>query len=316
MEESFHNKELQPDGELPSGFAKQLKQFINYIAFEKGLSENTKKAYQQNLTVYAEYLASAGRKSFVQSDEALLSDFLYHLYQKSFNASTRARYLVAIRNLHKFLLSESLTQSNPTETADMPKMSRKLPVILSPDEVFRIIESPDIEKPSGIRDRAILETLYACGLRVSELINLKQKDILKEYEVVRVLGKGSKERLVPIGNTALEWIETYRMKARILFLSLNETNDILFLNQKGKKLSRMAIWNIVRQNTIMAGIDKEIHPHILRHSFATHLLEGGADLRAVQEMLGHSDISTTQIYTHLDRDYIKEVHRTFHPRAK
>ncbi|MDP2362460.1 MAG: tyrosine-type recombinase/integrase, partial [Ignavibacteria bacterium] len=175
---------------------------------------------------------------------------------------------------------------------------------------------PDTTKPMGIRDRAILEVMYASGLRVSEVINLKQRNILADAEIIRVFGKGSKERIVPIGTSALEWLELYRQKARVLFIKAKPTDDVLFLNQRGAKLSRMGIWKIVDFAARKAEIGTKVHPHTFRHSFATHLLEGGADLRAVQEMLGHSDISTTQIYTHLDRDYIKEVHRTFHPRGR
>jgi integrase/recombinase XerD len=193
-------------------------------------------------------------------------------------------------------------------------VTRKLPEVLTQDEVFNLLEQPDISEPLGIRDRALLETMYATGIRVSELINLKQGNILFDIEVVRIFGKGSKERIVPIGKIALKWIKKYQLEVRPR-LSRGNSRDILFLNRFGRKLTRMSIWNIVRKYADMAGIKKEVHPHTLRHSFATHLLEGGADLRAVQEMLGHSNIATTQIYTHIDREFLKEVHRLYHPRA-
>jgi integrase/recombinase XerD len=230
-------------------------------------------------------------------------------------AASRSRYLSSIRSLHKFLLSSRIVDKNISENIDIPKSEKKLPETLTINEVNAILEVPNTEKPAGIRDRAILETLYACGLRVSELCNIKTKDILFEAEIIRVFGKGSKERIVPIGSSALEWIDRYLHRVRHLFAKQSKTEDILFLNQRGAKLTRMYIWKLVQKCAITAEIQVSVHPHIFRHSFATHLLEGGADLRAVQEMLGHADISTTQIYTHLDRDYIKEVHKTFHPRG-
>jgi integrase/recombinase XerD len=205
--------------------------------------------------------------------------------------------------------------SNPAENIDIPKSSKKLPETLTINDVNKILEQPDTSKPAGVRDRAILELLYACGLRVSELCTLRIKDIIVEAEIIRVFGKGSKERIVPIGSSALDWINQYLLKVRHLFVKRGKTEDILFLNQRGTQLSRMSIWKLVQSSARKAEIQIHVHPHIFRHSFATHLLEGGADLRAVQEMLGHSDISTTQIYTHLDNDYIKEVHKTYHPRG-
>jgi integrase/recombinase XerD len=191
-----------------------------------------------------------------------------------------------------------------------------LPDTLSIDEMLSILEQPDITTKAGIRDRAMLELLYACGLRVSELCGIKQRDMLLEQEVIRVFGKGSKERIVPIGSSALEWVGTYQLEVRSHFMKYGvSTNDILFLNQRGTGISRMSVWNIVSKATMDAGIEKQVHPHTFRHSFATHLLEGGADLRALQEMLGHSDISTTQIYTHIDREFIRQVHKTYHPRG-
>lgn len=201
-----------------------------------------------------------------------------------------------------------------SENIEMPKLKRHLPETLTAEETDKIITLPDISTPAGIRDRAMLETLYACGLRVSELINLSARDIIVDAEIVRVFGKGSKERLVPIGSHALNWINEYLSKVRPMLIKTGKSETALFLNMRGSKLSRMGIWKIIKQYSDLAGI-RDVHPHTFRHSFATHLLEGGADLRAVQEMLGHADIATTQIYTHIDREFIKEVHKTFHPRA-
>ncbi len=265
---------------------------------------------------YFSFLELLGVNSINSITQENVSAFISELTEIGLAASSRSRCLSSLRSFHKFLITEGLSQSDPSETVDLPKIRRKLPEPLTYDEISIILEGIDTQNPAGIRNRAILETLYACGLRVSELINLKQRDIIADAGIVRVFGKGSKERLVPICESALFWIDEYKLKTRHLFIKLGGSSDILFLNQRGSALSRMGIWKIIRQAVSDAGIDKEVHPHTFRHSFATHLLEGGADLRAVQEMLGHADISTTQIYTHLDNDYLKEVHRSFHPRGK
>lgn len=288
---------------------------MQYQSLEKGLSENTISAYQTDLATYCDFLVSKGLVNYSSSSQELISEYFVLLAEIGLSPTSRMRHLSSIKTLYKYFLSVGLSEIDPSETIELPKTKRKLPETLSIEEVQTIIEQPDVTNPAGIRDRAILETLYACGLRVSELINLKQRDVIPEAEIVRVFGKGSKERIVPIGRSALKWISNYRKKSRTRFLKSSDAGDVLFLNQRGTKLSRMTIWKIVNKATKDAEIKKEVHPHTFRHSFATHLLEGGADLRAVQEMLGHSDISTTQIYTHLDSDYIKEVHRTFHPRG-
>jgi integrase/recombinase XerD len=294
---------------------RELTQFIHFISLEKGLSQNTKESYFHDLERYAEYLNSLNLSSYSKAKPKNISDFLFVLSEFGLSPTSRARYLSAIRGIHKFLLSTNKLDSNPAENIDIPKSSKKLPETLTINDVNKILEQPDISKPAGIRDRAILELLYACGLRVSELCSLRIKDIIVEAEIIRVFGKGSKERIVPIGSSALEWINRYLFNVRHLFVKRGKTEDILFLNQRGTQLSRMSIWKLVQSSATKAEIQIHVHPHIFRHSFATHLLEGGADLRAVQEMLGHSDISTTQIYTHLDNDYIKEVHKTYHPRG-
>lgn len=292
-----------------------LHRFINYLNFERGLSDNTLTSYKNDIMRFIEFLMNYEIKDFKETDEKTINSFLLTLFELGLSNSTRARYLSSIKSFYKFLASINAISHDITETLESPKIKRKLPETLSYQEINKIIESPDTNTDKGIRDRAILELLYASGLRVSELIALKSRDFLPDIGIVRVFGKGSKERIVPVGSSAIEWIEIYNKKVRPLLLNKTKSTDILFLNKRGQPLTRMAIWKFINFYTQLAGISKKVHPHIFRHSFATHLIEGGADLRAVQEMLGHADISTTQIYTHLDRDYIKEVHRTFHPRA-
>jgi integrase/recombinase XerD len=204
---------------------------------------------------------------------------------------------------------------NPVERLSSPKLAKNLPIVLNVEEIDLILSSPDCSTKLGLRDKALLELLYACGIRVSEIIGLKISDLFLTEDVIRVFGKGSKERIVPIGSSAIRWVEDYLLKSRPLLEKRLKSENVLFLNNRGTKLSRMGVWKIIDRYTKEAGIKKEVHPHTFRHSFATHLLEGGADLRAVQEMLGHADISTTQIYTHIDRDFIKQVHKDFHPRG-
>lgn len=293
----------------------QVRAYFDHLRLERGLSVNTLSAYRFDLRRYAEFLRSRSCVDATTVTLDLVSEFLQQLHERGRLPRTQARMLSAVRGLHRFLASEGIAGSDPTELIDGPRKSRDLPDVLSIPEVDAILHQPDTSKPLGIRDRAILETLYACGLRVSELIGLRQSDLLVEEGIVRVLGKGSKERIVPIGRSALRWIARYRKRTRLHLASKGRSKDILFLNVRGGRLSRIAIWKMVSRYTTAAKITKEVHPHTFRHSFATHLLEGGADLRVVQELLGHADISTTEIYTHIDREYLKEVHRTFHPRA-
>jgi integrase/recombinase XerD len=210
---------------------------------------------------------------------------------------------------------ENHAQTDPAKPVESPKLWRKLPVVLDQNEMEKLLKQPDVTSFLGIRDRAILEFLYATGVRISELLNLKRSNLLFEVGFVRVWGKGEKERVIPVGDVAIEWVEKYLEESRPHFKSA-DSRDTVFLNVRGSSLSRMGVWKILKKYVNLAGIKKRVSPHTLRHSFATHLLEGGADLRAVQEMLGHADISTTQIYTHLDREYLKEVLREFHPREK
>lgn len=303
---------------VPTSFSlmqRELKQFTHHIALERGLAENTVSSYTIDLTRFIEFLEQKSVSSFANVQTAHILEFLTMLADMGLGTSSRTRYLYSIRSLYKFLSSVQLSPTNPSELVDLPKPQRLLPEVLSYPQIAKILDQPDITRADGLRNKALLEVLYACGLRASEACGLQQRDILWEAEVIRVFGKGSKERIIPIGKTALQWISQYRRLARSLWVKENtDSADALFLNQRGTPLSRMSVWNIVHDSALQAGID-EVHPHMFRHSFATHLLEGGANLRAVQEMLGHADIATTQIYTHIDREYIKEVHTSFHPRA-
>jgi integrase/recombinase XerD len=292
-----------------------LRSYIHYLKLEKNASKNTIASYQLDLSRYLDYMKYQGIERLDDVLEKQIVKFLSSLAENGLSPRSVARNISSIKMFHKYLAGEGILKSNPAENIDTPKQSKTLPDVLNPDEVELIISQPNSMEPAGIRDRAILETMYATGMRVTEVITIKQRDVYADEGIVRVFGKGSKERLVPIGRSALEWIKRYRNEVRSEIAVSGRGQDVLFLNLRGKPMSRMAVWNIVRACTLKSGIKKEIHPHTFRHSFATHLLEGGADLRAVQEMLGHSDISTTQIYTHIDREYLKEVHKTFHPRG-
>lgn len=292
-----------------------LRSYLHYLEIERNASGNTIAAYRLDLS---RYIAAVEEKGIVFPSgvtERWISGYLGLLSRLGLTARSIARNLSSIKMFHRFLVAEKMAASDPTENLDAPKLSRMLPDVLDLEEVNAMLSQPDVHRLLGIRDRAILETLYATGIRVSELTGLKKSQVYSSEGVIRVLGKGSKERFIPIGKSALQWIGDYLAKVRSRLTASGKGGDALFLNARGRPLSRMSIWNIVRSTSRMSGIRKHVHPHTLRHSFATHLLERGADLRAVQEMLGHVDISTTQIYTHVDREYLKEVHRTFHPRG-
>jgi integrase/recombinase XerD len=293
--------------------------YLHFLALEKNSSRNTIASYRLDLQRYVAFLERHNVRSVDAISASHTGLFLRSLRDAGLAPRSVTRALSAIKGFHRFLVSDGITTRNPTETMDAPRIPRSLPGVLSREEIEAILTQPQAsandKKQCWLRDRAILETMYASGLRVSEVTGLKQADVLAKEMLVRVFGKGSKERLVPIGRSALEWIERYRRECRVVLAKRGATDDALFLNIRGTPLSRMAVWTIVRAAAAKAGIQKEVHPHTFRHSFATHLLEGGADLRAVQEMLGHADIGTTQIYTHIDREYLKEVHRTFHPRS-
>lgn len=292
--------------------------YLHYLALEKNASRNTIASYRLDIQRYLAFLGRKNIRNVKSIHQEHAAEFLASLRTQGLSARSIARALSAIKGFHRFLQMDGAIAADPTEVIDAPKLQRTLPEVLTQHEVDALLaqacERAGDRKNLWLRDRALLETMYACGLRVSEIIGLKQSNVLAEEHLVRVFGKGSKERLVPIGGSALRWIERYRKECRQLIARSGASADVLFLNARGGSLSRNAVWAIVQRHAVAAGIGRQVHPHTLRHSFATHLLEGGADLRAVQEMLGHADIGTTQIYTHVDREYLKEVHRTFHPR--
>ncbi len=305
--------EIQADRLAPAWF-QQLRQFLQYLHLERNLSANTIDSYQNDLQRYLAFLSDKriNHPSEVTTDH--VRAFTDRLHQFQLEASTIARNFSAIRTFHRYLVGEDVVGTDPSQILEAPRRSRKLPDVLTYDEVRQILEVITPEDYYTLRDRALFELLYACGLRVSEIISLTRKDIFGKQGIVRVLGKGEKERIVPVGQVALYWLDRYEHDARPHFVVTGRTKDGIFLNNRGTPLSRMGIWKKLQEYVQAAGIEIKVTPHTFRHSFATHLLEGGADLRAVQEMLGHADISTTQIYTHLDRSYLQEVHRTFHPR--
>lgn len=301
---------------LPPPFAHYLRDFLHYLKLERNFSPHTKAAYQNDLVRYLAFV-SERYASLCEVSLKDLRDYVALLGEMGLETTSIARNISAIRSLHRFLVSEKVLSANVAEELSPPKQARYLPTVLTQDEVFRLLDAPLQRTPLpkfAVRDKAILELMYACGLRVSETAALRQQNLYFEMGFIRVFGKGAKERLVPVGRSAIEWVERYRTTCRIILMN-QFSEDVLFLNHRGRALTRMAIYNIVRDNAAAAGITKPISPHTLRHSFATHLLEGGADLRAVQEMLGHQSIKATQIYTHIDRAFLKEVHKTFHPRG-
>ena len=288
--------------------------FVDYLLLEKGLADNTLYAYRRDIDRYASLLASQETDRLADISQREVASLLQLLAEFGLEASSVARNLTAIRMFHRFLLDEGLMELDPTEHISPPKANRKLPHALSISEIERLLEGPDLDTPLGIRDRALLEMMYGAGLRVSEVLALEISNLMFELGVVRVIGKGNRERIVPIGNQAMQWENRYTDEVRH-DLATPGSDRKCFLNFRGQPLSRMGVWKLLRGFVLKAKIGGKVSPHTLRHSFATHLLEGGADLRAVQEMLGHADISTTQIYTHVDREYLMEVHQTFHPRA-
>lgn len=293
-----------------------LTDFIDYIRIERSLSKNTVAAYENDLQRFCEYLES---NKIIAPFSVKLQDiqkFISELRELGLSKRTIARNISAIKSFYKFLSLEDIIEADPTEFLDTPRMPKKLPEVLEINEVEEILSKIDTSNKKGLRDRAIIETLYSTGVRVSELIALKKSEVYFAEDVIRVLGKGNKERIVPFGKCAKDAIKKYITGARYELARKGKSNNVLFLNLRGAPLSRMGIWKIIQNYVKLTGIKKNVSPHIFRHSFATHLLEGGANLRAVQEMLGHVDISTTQIYTHLDKSYLKEQHRTFHPRWK
>jgi len=284
-----------------------IDQFLRYLRIEKGVAENTIQSYKHDLAMYREHLGSIDLLLARASD---VSSFLKFLYGRKLKPRSATRAFAAVRGLHRFLILEKATLENPTSTVEQPKWWKPLPNVLALEEVDQLLASPKTDTSKGLRDRAMLEVLYATGLRVSELIGLKLDGVNIEAGFVRCMGKGSKERIVPLGASAADAVSVY-LKSR----QVRKPTNYVFLNNRGDKLSRMGFWKILKAYGTQAGIRKKLTPHVLRHSFATHLLERGADLRAVQTMLGHSNISTTEIYTHVMRERLKDIYKSYHPRA-
>lgn len=292
-----------------------LKEYLVHLKLEKNLSVNTISSYRNDLTAFLSFLKDKNIIDPSEVNPEHISSFFKLLNELGLSGTSSARYFSSLKGFFLFLIKNKYILKNPIEKISAPKLSKKLPSVLDISEVEKILSQPDISDKFGLRDKAMLELFYACGTRVSELINLKISDLFFSDEIIRVFGKGSKERLIPVGSSAIKWINDYLKLSRPLLMKKSKSENYLFLNSRSSKLSRMGVWKIIDRYVKEAGIEKEVHPHTFRHSFATHLLEGGADLRAVQEMLGHADISTTQIYTHIDRDYIKQVHKQYHPRG-
>ncbi|WP_410221643.1 site-specific tyrosine recombinase XerD [Pedobacter sp.] len=293
-----------------------LKGFGIYLKLERSLSKHSIEAYLSDVNKLFQYLEISNFDGNInQITLKTLRDFIAWLHNLGIQASSQARIISGIKSFFAYLLQEETINKDPSALLETPKIIRKLPDTLGIHEINQIIEVIDASKPEGMRNKAIIEVLYGCGLRVSELTDLKISNIYPETEFIKVTGKGNKERIVPIGNTALKLLNIYINEIRVHFNVKKGHEDYIFLNRFGAKISRISIFNIIKDLVINAGIRKNISPHTFRHSFATHLIEGGADLRAVQEMLGHASITTTEIYTHLDRDYLHSVITQFHPRS-
>ena len=293
------------------------KGFESYLQLEKSLSDNSVEAYLRDVEMLTEYLQQ--KKKIKSPAEIVLKDlqsFMKWITELGMTASSQARIISGIRAFYKYCLLENISKTDPTTLLETPKLKRTLPDVLSFEEIEEIISQIDLSKPEGGRNKAILETMYSCGLRVSEVVNLKISQLYLETGFIRVVGKGDKERLVPIGRSASKYITIYKKNIRVHVQPKPGNTDILFLNQRGTKLSRVMIFYIIKDLAGKAGIRKTVSPHTFRHSFATHLVEGGADLRAVQEMLGHESITTTEIYTHLDREFLRKTLEQFHPAFK
>lgn len=292
-----------------------LQSYRNYLKLERSLSSNSIEAYLGDLSKLFQYFDSLGQTPQVKDiSSADLKLFISWINDLGMLASTQARVVSGLKSFFSFLMLEEVIAIDPSSLLETPRLTRHLPDTIDIHEINAMIDVIDASKPDGMRNKAILETLYGCGLRVSELINLKLSDIFEENEFIRVTGKGNKERLVPIGTTALKYINIYRQEIRVHLPIKRGFEDYIFLNRSGTRLSRISVFSIVKMLAEKSGLKKSISPHTFRHSFATHLIEGGADLRAVQEMLGHSSITTTEIYTHLDRDYLRGIITEFHPR--
>ena len=292
---------------------KIIDQFIDHLWLEDGLSKNTLNSYRFDLSIFVSWLAETKKVELLDVSELEIQEFLAFKFPTSKSRSI-SRLLATLRRFFRFLLRENKIKEDPTLKIQTPKIPKSLPKSLSEDEVEGLLEAPDIKTDVGMRDRSMLELLYACGLRVSELVGIQLTEVILSDGVIRVTGKGSKTRLVPMGEEAVDWIKKYLVKSRQNILN-KQTSKFLFVTNRGGEMTRQAFWYLIKKYALMANIDKPMSPHILRHAFATHLINHGADLRVVQMLLGHSDISTTQIYTHVARERLKKLHQEHHPRG-
>lgn len=288
--------------------------FCDALWLEDGLARNTLDSYRRDLQQFAGWLEKRSGTDLLAADQALIQDYLAHKFRSKARASTAARLLSTLKRFYRHALRQNTVKADPTLRIDTPKLPRPLPKTLTETDVEGLLAAPALDRPLGLRDRTMLEVLYASGLRVSELVTLKVPQVSRDMGVVRVMGKGSKERLVPLGEEALSWIERYLKEARPALLG-DKTSDALFVTTRAAVMTRQAFWHLLKRYALQAGLNKPISPHTLRHAFATHLLNHGADLRVVQLLLGHADISTTQIYTHVAQERMKQLHAKHHPRG-
>ena len=292
-----------------------LEEYVYYMKIERGLSANTVESYQRDILSYLSYLVKQKIDEWDRTDRFVILNYLRVLEEEKKSPNTIIRIVSSLRKFHQFLKQEKKMQEDPMQHIDTPKKASVLPKVMSYEEVENLLTIPDVKTPLGMRDRTLLEVMYATGLRVSELTNLKMDDLRLELELIQIIGKGDKERIIPIGETAVRWLEEYLALSRPLLLKKSEESHYVFLNHRGGQLTRQGVWKNIKKIVQKAGVTKHVTPHTLRHSFATHLLENGADLRIVQELLGHSDISTTQIYTHISKKRLSKVYQEYHPRA-
>lgn len=291
-----------------------INRYLDACWLERGLSDNSLESYRRDLLAYAQWLDQAGLATLTGVSDQALNDYLSHRFKLKFNARSTARFLSAVRGFYQYCVRESLAEADPTLRIDMPKLGKPLPKTLSEADVEALLAAPDLDEPIGLRDKAMLELLYACGLRVTELVSLTTYDLNLRQGVIRLMGKGNKERLVPMGEEAINWLIRYIKEARGLLLR-NPDSDVLFPSSRGDQMTRQTFWHRIKHYVTIAGINNAVSPHTLRHAFATHLLNHGADLRVVQLLLGHSDLSTTQIYTHVAKHRLQELHQQHHPRG-
>jgi integrase/recombinase XerD len=294
---------------------KLLARYIRHLALEKGLADNTLLSYETDLTRYVYYLADQRIYDSQEITPLILQQYIAQLYDLGLASSSMARNFSAIRGFHQFLVVNDLSDFDPSELLETPRLKRRIPEVLSLEEVVLILKQPEVEDILGIRDRAMLEVIYGCGLRISELLGMTVSNLFLEDELIRIVGKGAKERFCPVGQEAIHWLKMYLARSRPLLSKGTTSRNIVFLNRRGHPMSRMGFWKILKKYVQQANIQQEVHPHTFRHCFATHLLDNGADLRSVQELLGHADISTTQIYTHVSHQQLAKIYKKYHPRG-